>query len=205
MTRFTCLAEDRNGSCWRRLFRVAFVGWLASVAPPTFALDAKPGCSVSPTSAPTLMKLTAALAHGRFVAYQPTSQQAIDGRLTTADPASIRADLKMLRPRFDGLITYNAAHGAEAIPAIAASLGFRAVIIGVWDPLDETEEAAALQAAKQYPQIVLGLSLGNETVFWKRRGFKGMAAAVALARLRAPQLPISTTEPFHMFLSLIHI
>ena len=46
-----------------------------------------------------------ALAHGRFVAYQPTSLQVRNGRVTPADPASIRANLTMLRPRFDSLVT----------------------------------------------------------------------------------------------------
>ena len=32
------------------------------------------------------------MAHGRFVAYQPTSLQVIDGRPTQANPGSIRAD-----------------------------------------------------------------------------------------------------------------
>jgi hypothetical protein len=41
--------------------------------------------------------------------------------VTSADPESIRADLTVLRPRFDSLITYDAIHGAESIPAIAAA------------------------------------------------------------------------------------
>ncbi len=189
----------RGSSRLKLTVSIAWLGvWLGVWSLPALGASAAT-CNVSPASAPAMSRLAAFMAQGRFVAYQPTSLQAIDGRLTEADPASIRADLKVLRPRFDGLITYNAVHGAEAIPAIAASLGFRAIIIGVWDPLDENEEAAALEAARQYPQLVLGISLGNETVLSKRRGFPGLAAAVELARRRAPQLPISTTEPFHLF------
>jgi hypothetical protein len=51
--------------------------------------------------------------HGRFVAYQPTSLQIVNGHPTHADAASIRADLQVLRPRFDGLITYGSVDGAE--------------------------------------------------------------------------------------------
>ena len=76
------------------------------------------------------------MATGRFVAYQPTALKAVDGKLTTADDASIRADLETLRPWFDGLITYGAQNGNERVPDIATELGFRAVILGVWDPAD---------------------------------------------------------------------
>ena len=101
------------------------------------------------------------VAHGRFVAYEPISLRVIDGRPTHADAASIREDLKTLRPKFDGLITYTAVNGAEAIPGIAASLGYHAIIIGVWNPFDDNEIDAALEQARRYPKLVAGLSLGN--------------------------------------------
>ena len=111
------------------------------------------------------MRLREAMAQGRFIAYQPTALQVIDGRFIEADAASIRMDLKELRQRFDALITYDAIHGAQQIPAIAAELKFRALIIGVWDPREPQQLAAALEAARRFPQLVVGISLGNETMF----------------------------------------
>jgi exo-beta-1,3-glucanase (GH17 family) len=139
------------------------------------------------------------VAHGRFVDYTPISLQVIDGRSTKADPASIREDLKALRPKFDGLITYSAVNGAEAIPGIAASLGYRAMIIGVWDPFNDDEVNAALEQARRYPKLVAGLSLGNEILFAGRHELPELVAAIAAVHRRAPQLPLSTTEPFHIF------
>jgi exo-beta-1,3-glucanase (GH17 family) len=139
------------------------------------------------------------MAQGRFITYQPTSLQVVNGRATHADPASIRADLRVLRPRFDSLITYGSINGAEAIPSIAASLGFRALIIGVWNPFDTTELNAALAAAKGSPDLIVGLSLGNEMVFSRRRTFAELAKLVDNVRAQAPHLPLSTTEPFHLF------
>src|SRR5215475_12848217 len=101
------------------------------------------------------------LERSAVVAYPPTSLQVVNGQPTTADRSSIRSDLKVLRAHFDGLITYTATHGAEAIPGIAASLGYRAVIIGIYDPFDDAELDAALEAARHYPQGVVGISLGN--------------------------------------------
>jgi exo-beta-1,3-glucanase (GH17 family) len=161
--------------------------------------SAPPVCAHDPAAADSLARLTRAMAHGRFAAYQPTSLRVVAGSVQRADPASIRADLTVLRPRFDALVTYDAVHGAEAIPDIAASLDFHALVIGVWDPADPAQLEAAFAAAQRHPHLVVGLSLGNESVFAHRASLAGIAAAIGTARARAPQLPLATTEPFHVF------
>jgi exo-beta-1,3-glucanase (GH17 family) len=156
-------------------------------------------CGRSTPASGALATLTDAMAHGRFIAYQPTSLRVSDGQSTQAGEDEIRADLKVLRPRFDALITYGAVNGAQKIPQIAAALGFRAVIIGVWDPFDTRQMNTAIATAMANPLVVAGLSLGNEMVFSKRRTFGELAALVLSVRRRAPAVPLSTTEPFHMF------
>ena len=158
------------------------------------------GCPQRAAVAPGLVRLRAALAHGRIVAYEPTALRVVNGQVTSADTASIRADLAALRPRFDALITYDAMHGAEQIPALAAALHYRALIIGIWDPFDEAQQAAAVRAAREFPQLVVGISLGNEVLFSHRAEPAALAAQLARVRARAPQVPLSTTEPFHIFL-----
>ncbi|HYM41352.1 MAG TPA: hypothetical protein VET46_01170 [Steroidobacteraceae bacterium] len=160
---------------------------------------AQPVCERSTSGAPALERLTRVMAQGRFVAYEPSALKVYDGRVQAADPASIRADLAALRPRFDGLITYDSIHGAEAIPQLAAQLKFHALVIGVWNPANAAELDAALGAARRYPHLVVGLSLGNESILAHRAEFASLAATVAAVRERAPQLPLSTTEPFHVF------
>jgi len=182
---------------WSKVIRILVGSTLSALACAT--LVAQPVCNHDSSAAAALARLRAAMAHGRFIAYQPTSLQVVNGRPRQADAASIRADLALLRPRFDSLITYGAAHGAEAIPTIAASFGFRAVIVGVWNPFDAAELHAALAAAKDNPTLVAGLSLGNEMVFGRRTGFAELAALIAQVHVQAPRVPISTTEPFHMF------
>jgi len=145
------------------------------------------------------MRLRSAMAQGRFIAYQPTALQVIDGRVSDADAASIRTDLKQLRAHFDALITYDAIHGAQQIPTIAAELNFRALIIGVWNPTDDTQLGAALDAARRFPQLVAGISLGNEMIFSHRIEPAALLALIARLRARAPAVPLSTTEPFHIF------
>ncbi len=144
--------------------------------------------------------LQSVMASGRFVAYQPTALKAINGKLTQADDASIRADLEVLRPWFDGLITYGATNGNERVPDVAASLGFRAVIMGVWDPSDVNEVANALAAWKRNPSIVAGLSLGNEIVFGKRGSWRDLLGFLDTVRVQAPGLPLTISEPFAEYL-----
>jgi exo-beta-1,3-glucanase (GH17 family) len=178
-------------------------GATAPAAPPRAVcrepVGARDGLPASPAGF-ALERLGMTLGSGRFVAYQPTSLRMYDGRATRAEAASIRADLRALRPYFDGLVTYDVVNGAEQVPAIAASLGFRALILGLWDPFDEAQVGAALAVARAHPALVVGLSLGNETVFGKRRSFAQLASRVAAIRRRAPGLVLSTSEPFHLFL-----
>jgi exo-beta-1,3-glucanase (GH17 family) len=159
----------------------------------------RPACQPRPEALPAIERLRAALAHGRFIAYQPTALKVTDGHVTPADPASIRADLRVLRPKFDGLITYDATHGAESIAAIATALKFRALIIGVWNPADAAELAAAIAAARRFPELVLGVSLGNELLLARRSDPAALAALIGGVRARLPGTLLTTTEPFHIY------
>jgi len=176
---------------------VLVVLFLAFSALPGFAAES---CDPRPPAAPALSKLQKAMAVGRFVAYQPTALKVYDGHLTGADEASIEADLKALRPWFDSLITYGALAGAERVPDVAAKLGFRAVILGVWDPSNKEELGNALAAAKRNPGLVVGLSLGNEMVLGKRGDWAGLEAALKKTRAKVPTLALTITEPFAEYL-----
>jgi exo-beta-1,3-glucanase (GH17 family) len=166
------------------------------------ALAAAPyaaACALRPGTQPAVLRLRAAMAQGRFIAYEPSALRVVDGQVTEADVASIRADLMQLRERFDALITYDAIHGAQQIPAIAAELKFRALVIGVWDPREELQLAAALEAARRFPQLVVGISLGNEMLFTHRIDPTALLALIARVHARAPAVPLSTSEPFHIY------
>jgi exo-beta-1,3-glucanase (GH17 family) len=181
--------------------RVLLLGLLSpAMAIATPAPAAPQGaCRVSQASAPELARLREALSTGRFVAYQPTSLQVVNGQVGRADTASIQADLTALRAKFDSLITYDSVHGAEGIPAIASQLKFRALIIGVWNPFEASELDAAVSAAQQYPQLVVGVSLGNELIFGHRATANQLATRAAQLHVRSPHLLLSVSEPFHIY------
>ena len=182
--------------CMRGSWRLALALLLAGAASNVSAAV----CATSTSAAPRLERLTTAMAQGRFIAYTPSSMQLVNGKPARTDPNTIRADLQLLRPRFDSLVTYGALDGAEAIPAIAASLGFRALIIGVYDPFDATELNAALAAAHSQPTLVVGLALGNELLFFHHHDAGEFESLIESVHARAPQLPLATTEPFHALL-----
>ena len=177
----------------------SFVFLVLCTAAGVSAAPANPQCQSPRAAQPAVTRLRDAMAQGRFIAYQPISLRVVDGRVTDADANGIRADLTQLRARFDSLITYDAIHGAQQIPAIAARLKFRALIIGVWDPADEVQLDAALQAARRFPQLVVGISLGNEVLFAHRSDPAVLMALIARVRARAPEVALSTSEPFHVF------
>jgi exo-beta-1,3-glucanase (GH17 family) len=143
--------------------------------------------------------LQSVMARGRFVAYQPTALRVVNGVLSHADEASIRADLEVLRPWFDGLITYGARNGNERVADVAAALGFRAMVQGIWDPADKNEVGNAIDAWRRHPKLVAGLSLGNEIVFGKRGSWSDLAGYLSAVRALAPGLPLTISEPFAQY------
>ena len=148
----------------------------------------------------SLDRLQTVMSTGRFVAYHPTSLVLVGSEWSEADPASIRDDLRLLRSRFDGVVTYASSHGADRIPDVAATLGYRAVIVGVWNPSDDAEVERALAAARRNQSVVVGVSLGNERVFAHEATFDDVAVAIRRARAQLPSLAYATTEPFHLLL-----
>ncbi len=155
---------------------------------------------LSAQAAPALERLREAMATVRFIAYSPSRYEERDGAIRPVSVAELRADLQRLRPDFDGLITYASKDGLEAIAAVAHELGFKALIVGVWEPRAEAELEAALMQARRHPELVLGLALGNEGLISRRYDWPALAHAFARARAAAPALPLATSEPFAIYL-----
>jgi len=175
--------------------RIAMVALLFASA----VASAAPVCHQAP-SPPALDTIRAVMATGRFIAYQPSQIKFHNGVATQADETGIEADLKVLRPFFDGLVTYSSTNGAEKVADVAAKLGFRAVIPGVWSFDDPREVQNALAAARRQPRIVVGLSIGNERIFAKERSIEAITSRIRALRSQAQGLALTTTEPFHIFI-----
>jgi exo-beta-1,3-glucanase (GH17 family) len=140
----------------------------------------------------------------RFVAYTPREFAVVDGRPRPATAAGIRRDLALLRERFDGLITYSASYGLEHVPEIARELGFRALILGVWDPGHPEELATAVRLARLYPELVVAVAVGNEGLFWKRYRWPVLEQALDEIHRELPGTAVTTSEPFAVYLDETH-
>jgi exo-beta-1,3-glucanase (GH17 family)/cellulose synthase/poly-beta-1,6-N-acetylglucosamine synthase-like glycosyltransferase len=116
------------------------------------------------------------------------------------DSGQIEADLRLLAPLTPRLRTYSAAELPQ-LPALAERQGMK-LALGVW--LDrrfennEREIAAAIDAARRHRNVER-LIAGNETQL--HRALTPAELRAALARLRrACGVPVSTAEPWHVWL-----
>jgi exo-beta-1,3-glucanase (GH17 family) len=140
-----------------------------------------------------VVDLRAALCETAWVAYAPTNFDPDKSRFPT--DASVRDDLRTLRRAgFDGLITYGA--DVPPIPSIAGDVGFRWMLLGVWNPANEDEMTRVTTASRN--DRVLGLIVGNEGLMFKRYDIDTLEAAMSAMR-RQTGKPVSTTEVIEAF------
>ena len=136
----------------------------------------------------------------RFMAYTPSQFRVLRGKPIPATTNSIAADLQVLRPYVDGLITYSTANGLGDIVELADQAGFHAIILGIWSPLDKAEVTTAIALARQYPQLVRAIVVGNEGLFWKRYTWRDVQETIKHIRRDVPQVMLTTSEPMVSYL-----
>lgn len=138
---------------------------------------------------------------GRMICYTPSEldprNEANQGRLLTS---SIRADLSALRPAFDGLVLYG--YHEQCTPrvlAVAKELGYRGILLAIWNPKSMAEVDGVAALARQYDgQFNMGVLVGYEGITFKRYELEDLAIAEKRIRPLLPKnVPISTSEPLH--------
>ena len=125
-----------------------------------------------------------------WVAYSPPTSNPDQELEASLD--DIRADLSILRQAgFTGLVSYGSTGVmGHDLPRLAQEAGFEGLIMGVWDPFDADEMAAA-EAAAPLP-IVLGFCVGNEGL-GIRYSLAELSAAIEQLRETTGK-PVTTTE-----------
>jgi exo-beta-1,3-glucanase (GH17 family) len=133
----------------------------------------------------------------RMVAYSPEDA-------VTQDPRLLRQQLALLRTKFDGLSLYQCTPATVQIVQQARSLGFRAVLLTVWDPRSESELANAGSIVRdEAGSVALAISIGSEGLMEKRYTLADMLAARAELLDRATTartVEMTTTEPWWLYL-----
>ncbi|HEX6098599.1 MAG TPA: hypothetical protein VF432_19940 [Thermoanaerobaculia bacterium] len=156
----------------------------------------------------------------RFVSYSPTnfnpSRTPGGALLETPPQESVTNDLIVLRPAFNGLILYGTqmdaiGGGHQLVPWIvseARRLGYRAIVLGVWNPRDDAEVDAAAALVNQHAadpgQFAVAVCLGNEGILRGEYTIADLDAARArlLSQTGAIQVPIVTSEDYARYSSV---
>lgn len=145
-----------------------------------------------PALAADLAKLRAAFASVHFIAYSPSAY--VDGGLVGRE--SVRRDLEILAPDFDGIVTYASDNGSEHVAGLARETGIRAVVLGVYDPANTTELDTAIRLAREHPDVVVAICVGNEGLISHRYDWPTLKRGLDTVRAALPELPVTTGEPF---------
>ena len=136
-----------------------------------------------------------------LVAYNPSGFDPRRPLPADGYPAGeIRADLAALRPGFDGLVLY--AYQPKLTPAIvatAAELGYRAILLGIWDPKSPVERDGIVELVTRGDgRLAFAVAIGNEGINDNRYELADLSAAAADLARRLPsgvRLPVTTSEP----------
>lgn len=126
----------------------------------------------------------------RWIAYSPST----GNPLASVEPSlsEIAEDLLLLRGYgFQGLVTYGANGNLGAVPAMARASGFEGIVMGIWDPANESEISSALKASA----YVDGYCVGNEglSLGTSRYNKQKLEAALSYVRSKTGK-PVTTTE-----------
>lgn len=140
-----------------------------------------------------------------LVAFSPTHHDPRPGKNhLVPSQQSLSADLKALRPGFDGLILY--AYGKEVTPIIlqeAKRQQYHAVLMGIWDPQSSDEIAGTAQLIRQYQHdLALAVCVGNEGIAFDRYTLNDVQSAMESLKKHLgakASVPICTSEPIDQY------
>jgi exo-beta-1,3-glucanase (GH17 family) len=141
-----------------------------------------------------------------LIAFSPTHHDPRPGtNHLVPSRESLAEDLRALRPAFDGLILYG--YDKETTPVIlqeATRQGYRAVLLGIWDPTSRDELAGAVELVHEFQdKIALAVCVGNEGIAFDRYTLSDVRKAMGLIQElmgRDPRVPVCTSEPIDEYI-----
>ena len=114
--------------------------------------------------------------------------------------ASLREDLRKLKPSFNGLVLYETLPQlTSAILTAARNEGYRAVVLGIWNPnKDEEIKATAKLISQFHEELALAVVIGNEGLIDNRYSVEDILSAAKKLQALLPSgvtIPFTTSEP----------
>jgi len=128
----------------------------------------------------------------KWVAYYPTNADPNKNIDPTVE--SMKKDLNVLKNAgFSGLVTYGCKSTVgQELPKIAEELGFKGLIVGIWNPLDGEEIDNAKSVAGM--KVVFGYCVGNEGFDVKDRyNFETLKTSISGIK-NSTGKPVTTSE-----------
>ena len=117
-----------------------------------------------------------------------------------ASLAGLREDLGVLKAAFNGLILYEVLPVlTDAIMDVAYGHGFKAVLLGIWNPISEEEVSSTAQLIRKYREkLALAVVIGNEGLIDNRYTIEDVQRAALRLKALIPAdvaVPVTTSEP----------
>ena len=121
---------------------------------------------------------------------------------TRAEPRQIDEDLALLSKYTGCVRTYSVDHGLDAVPASARRHGLK-VLEGIWisNKAEKTrrEIATATALAKQYPDVIIGVAVGNEVLLRGELSAPDLAATIREVKTRV-SIPVTYADVWEYWL-----
>lgn len=142
----------RQGVAWLVLVLLAIAGayWWWAIGRPVTLPDAP----------------SARIACVSYAPFRKAGETPLDAKAFVS-PERIDEDLRALSQRFDCVRTYSQGQGLSAVPKIAERYGMK-VLLGIWLGRDKQANEEQIQlgiaTARNYPQVVSGVIVGNEVL-----------------------------------------
>ena len=110
--------------------------------------------------------------------------------------ARLREDLSVLAARSQCVRTYSVIQGLDKVPEVARSLGMK-VLLGVWigreRDKNDIEIQRAIQLAREYPDTIRGIVVGNEVLLRREQSAQQMAKYIDQVR-SAVDVPVTYAD-----------
>ena len=110
--------------------------------------------------------------------------------------ARLREDLSILAARSQCVRTYSVIQGLDKVPEVAKSLGMK-VLLGVWigreRDKNDIEIQRAIQLAREYPDTIRGIVVGNEVLLRREQSAQQMSKYIDQVR-SAVDVPVTYAD-----------
>lgn len=117
-------------------------------------------------------------------------------------PERVAVDLALLARRFDCVRTYSTV-GLEAVPLYAKKFGLR-VLLGAWVNSDRIatrrELKLAIDLARQHPDVVRAIIVGNEALLRKEVTGEQLANYIREVKTALPETPVTYADVWEFWL-----